>query len=128
MEGLKVLIFVVIQQLLQIYSYELVGMSGLVAMFYLLPMALETIFAQHIANSFKNTGINRILSLIFVISSVNYSSGFLMAVAYDSDRINAVIMDNMEAFTTANELAFGYLTVAIVVFSFVVVTINNNRQ
>ena len=110
-----VLLFVLIQELLQPFSYELVGVSGYVSLYYLVPFGIETTALVYLTKTLDNNKVNQAIILCFLCGSVIYLIGFLCGLTYDKTQLlTSLNMNTVESTLGQIENTLGVFTVLLV--------------
>lgn len=115
--GFIILWLVLIQHLLQPYSYELVGVSGYVGLYYFIPLGIELTAFNYAMRSLRNHILSRMIIALFGVSSVNYFIGMCAGFAYDSDLISESLMNAFEVNIALIENGLGMAVVSLVMAS-----------
>lgn len=110
--GFGVIIFVMAQTYMVGFNYYLTKLFDFTAIFYILPILMETYFLAWIKSNAKNMG-DMFLYHIFLSSLVNYIYMFVCCLLYDNGRITKDSLHQVQGVTDNIEYALGVIVLVI---------------
>ena len=113
-----VLVAVMLQELMQPFNYELVGVSGYVGLYYLIPLGIESTVFTYLVRNAPYSKINVVLIGMYGCSCLNYTIGLIGGLMYDYETfLDDSAMNALEELCTNVEITLGVLVVVTVLYS-----------